>query len=599
MQSNIFELIDLLVKMSGSGSNIDELKADLDDTDLAIDETQEELRKLEGEMNDDKYFDASNEIVDRNIKISLTKKIQKLTKIKNDIDSELAAIIEEENRLHIDLENINEEIRNASSYSDVINDIDSKSEAYADMVAIESTRINKLNETKADLENRYEKVQKKVEYLAQSSNEMEDKIAKENERLIEIENSLSNIKSYVDTDAKEEDEQRYLDIKNYLDDLFWHKSEILEDPVYIAAAIKEHIANENKDEVETEFNHLVDKVKEIPYMDLENDDIPVEMQKLNDELTSFDNEISQKVYQTLDAEFIDERITYLEDYIKKTKDRIKELKNRQKLLNDENDLLSAKIYRAETQLEAIDDSLVDYENYDLSENEIPRTVIQAAYNKLIEEKGNIYVIAERYRQDMVLNIGELKDIEELIGLYEEEAKAKDEEYDELSKKLSLNTTSKNILEEEKDKLALEKINNKIVDLKYREQFNKSLSSILEEFEMLYSSLEFVDKKTRMSRRSKKKEEEITPISEIEDIKLVPEKGEEEVKPVIEEEDTSIKPIEEVKEEEKKEDKLRVVEIIPLTEDVSEKEEENNFMISDFQDDDYVDIKEAMEHMEEN
>ena len=199
---------------------------------------------------------------------------------------------------------------------------------------------------------------------------------------------------------------------------------------------------------------------------------------------------------------------------------------------------------------------------------------------------------------MVLNIGELKDIEQLIGLYEQEAKAKDEEYDELSKKLSLNTTSKNILEEEKDKLTLEKINNKILELKYREQFNKSLSSILEEFEMLYSSLEFVDKKTRMSRRSKKKEEEITPINEIEDIKLNPEKEEKEEKPIFEEEDTSIKPIIDIKEE-KKEDKLRVVEIIPLTEDVSEKEEENNFMITDFQDDDYVDIKEAMEHMEEN
>ena len=234
MQSNIFELIDLLVKMSGSNSNIDELKADLGDTDIKIEETQEELRRLEDEMSDDKYFDASNEIVDRNIKISLTKKIQKLTKIKNDIDRELEDVMAEENRLHIELENITEEISNANTYSSVINEIDDKSDAYSEMVAIENSRINRLNQTKEDLENRYEKIQKKVEYLAQSSNEMADKISKENERLIEIENSLSNIKSYVDTDAKEEDEQKYLDIKNYLDDLFWHKSEILEDPVYIA-----------------------------------------------------------------------------------------------------------------------------------------------------------------------------------------------------------------------------------------------------------------------------------------------------------------------------------------------------------------------------
>ncbi len=596
MQSNIFELIDLLVKMSGSNSNIDELKADLDDTDIKIEETQEELRRLEDEMSDDKYFDASNEIVDRNIKISLTKKIQKLTKIKNDIDRELEDVMEEENRLHIELENITEEISNANTYNSVINEIDDKSDAYSEMVAIENSRINRLNQAKEDLENRYEKIQKKVEYLAQSSNEMADKISKENERLIEIENSLSNIKSYVDTDAKEEDEQMYLDIKNYLDDLFWHKSEILEDPVYIASAIKEHIANERKEEVESEFNHLVEKVREIPYMDLENDQISVEMQKLSDELTSYDKEISQKVYQTLDAEFIEERITYLEDYIKKTKERIKDLENRKKILSSENDLLSAKIYRAESQLEAIDDSLVEYENYDFSDNEIPRTVVQAAYNKLIEEKGNIYVIAERYRQDMVLNIGELKDIDELIGLYEQEVKSKDEEYDELSKKLSLSTTSKDILEEEKDKLTLEKINNKIVELKNREQYNKSLSAILEEFEMLYSSLEFVDKKTRMSRKSKKVEEE-------KEVKIdETEAAKEEEKPVLEEtkeELIEIKPIDESIVKEEKKEKLRVVEIIPITEDVSEKEEEKNFMINDFQDDDYVDIKTAMSDMEES
>ena len=36
MQSNIFELIDLLVKMSGSKANLDELKADLTDTEKEI-----------------------------------------------------------------------------------------------------------------------------------------------------------------------------------------------------------------------------------------------------------------------------------------------------------------------------------------------------------------------------------------------------------------------------------------------------------------------------------------------------------------------------------------------------------------------------------
>ena len=45
MQSNIFELIDLLVKMSGSTSNLDELKADLDDTESRILKLQKKIRQ--------------------------------------------------------------------------------------------------------------------------------------------------------------------------------------------------------------------------------------------------------------------------------------------------------------------------------------------------------------------------------------------------------------------------------------------------------------------------------------------------------------------------------------------------------------------------
>ena len=601
MQSNIFELIDLLVKMSGSKSNIDELKADLDDTALNIEQTQNKLRSLEQDMSDDKYFDASNEIVDRNIKISLTKKIQKLNRIKNDIDKELEEVKAEENSLHNELSDIANEINNAKAYSSVIEDCDAPTDAFSKMLESEASRLEKLEAAKEELEAKYEKVQKKVEYLAISSNEISEKISRENERLIEVESSLSNIKSYVDTDAKEADEERFIEVKNSLDELSEHKANILEDPVYIANLIKEAIASDNKDDVESEFNHLVEKVKAIPYMELENGEIQIEMQKLNDELSKYDSEISQKVYQTLDAEFIEERISYLDDYNKKIKERIKELDERKKLITNENDLLSSKIYRAESQIEAIDKSLVDYQNYDFEDNELPKTVVQAAYNKLLDEKRNIYSIAEKYRQDLVLNLSELKEINHLIGLYEKEIESKDAEYDELNKLLSLNTTSKNILEEEKDKLALEKINEKILNLKYREQFTKSLSEILDEFEMLNSSLEFLDRKSRVIRNAVPLDEkESTPIEEIILEKPVITEPEEKINPVIVEEvqNIDINPIEEIKDVEPvKSEKLRVVEVIPLTDDVTEPKEEDNFMINDFQDDDYVDFNTAVSSVE--
>ena len=607
MQSNIFELIDLLVKMSGSKSNLDELKADLTDTEKEIEETQKKLDILEDEMTDDKYFDASSEIVDRNIKISLVKKIQKLNKVKSDVDQELEDAKSEELSLHNELEDLREEINGANKYNDFINKMENPTDAYTNMIAVENNRITKLIEKKDELQDKYEKVQKKVEYLAMSSSEMADRIAKEEERLNEIDENLSNIKSYVNIEAKEEDENKYLEIKEELESLIAHKNEILENPVYIAGLIKEHIANENKEDVETEFNHLIDIVKEIPYMDLENDQIASEMEKLNDELKNYDSTISQKVYQTLDADFIDERISYLEDYLKKLKERINNYEKRISIINDENDLLSSKIYRAESQIELIDASLVDYENYDYDNNELPKAVVQAANNKLVEERENIYNIAEKYRQDLVTNIEDLERNQNLHSKLTTEMQEKDSELDELNKKLSLNTKSKNILEEEKDRIALEKINSKINSLKNREQFNKSISSILEEFEMLNSSLEFVDKKTRTQRKTsevkeetiennEKVSEEIAPTVEEPKVEETP--AEEVVTPVIVETEPQIMPIIEDEVVPTKEEKLRVVEVTPISDNVTEKEEEKDFMVNDFQDDDYVDFETVIKDAED-
>ena len=592
MQSNIFELIDLLVKMSSSNTNIDELKADLEDTLNNISITENKLRDIESDMTDDKYFDASSEIVDRNIKISLVKKIQKLNKLKLDLEKELDQIKEEEKDIHSKIEDNKKEIDEANAYNSVITTSGNKKDSFTNMIASENERISNLLTKKEELDDAYSKIQKKVEYLSDSLIEVNEKIEKETDRLNEIDHNLSNIKSYIDVDAKEEDEKRYLKVKGELDDLNNHKDKLLNDPVYIASLIKEHIANEEKDEVEKEFNHLVDIVKQIPYMSLENNQIEVEMKKLDDELKNYDSEISQKDYQTLDSVFIEDRILYLEDSIKNIKESINGLNERKNRFEFENDVLGEKIYRSEIQIKSINQSLNDYENYDYENGDLSKSVVQAANNKLLEEKSNISEIATNYRSDLVKNINEIKAIDEKLEFYNEEVVKKEKELDELNKKLALNTSSKNILEEEKDKLALENINSKINSLKYREEFTKSLSKILEEFEMLNSSLEFVDKKTRTQRnlRSLLDEKPEEPKEETGRGFMVPEEEVNNIPTITEEE---------VKIEKPNEEKLRVVEIIQINDTVTEKEEEKDFMVNDFQDDDYVDFESAISTVEEN
>ena len=110
--------------------------------------------------------------------------------------------------------------------------------------------------------------------------------------------------------------------------------------------------------------------------------------------------------------------------------------------------------------------------------------------------------------------------------------------------------------------------------------------------MLNSSLEFVGKDIRVQRPSQGVEEPKSISEEVVEENhgfMVPD---EEINiPVIsdEKEPEIITPAE----------KLRVVEIIPIGDGVTEKEEEKNFMVNDFQDDDYVDFESAISKVEEN
>ena len=625
MQSNIFELLDLLVNMSGSKSNLDELKAELADTEKRIEKTEKKLENFEQEMTDDKYFDASSEIVDRNIKISLVKKIQKVNRVKHDLEKELDNIKGEEELLHRELEDIRDEISAANNYNSIINETTFENESYTKMVTSENDRISRLVSRKEELEEKYDKIQKKVEYIALSLSEANDKIEREESRLKEVEENLSNIKAYIDVEEKEKDENKYISIKNDLDELIKHKDEILNDSVFIAGLIKEKIANEDKDGIDEEFERLINIVKEIPYMELDNNQIEAEKAKLDQELKSYDESISNKKYQTMDKEFIEERISYLNDVLKKINNRIESLNSRKNELVSDSDLLSSKIYNAENQVKNIDKSLIDYESYDYESEELPKSVVQASNNKLIEEKNNITEITNNYREDLVNNISEIKFIDENLESLNAEINSKEIELDELNKKLALNTKSTNILEEEKDKIQLEKINSKITNLANRENFSKSINEIVDEYEMLLSSLEF-DNKNAVS---------VATIDEVEIPEIKPEESNEEAKtediipnfdnldidlpteekvqeaPAVEPDEKLIPAPEEDEEEtifpfipdnsaeEVKDNKLRVVEVIPISDDEVTESESNDFMVNDFQDDDYVDLNTAFTTLEEN
>ena len=120
MQNDIITKIDLLVKMSESSSNGSTLKVELRELDCAIKEKKLDLKELKSSISDDKYFDASGEIVDKNIEISLTKKIKMLNKSFADLEEQVKEVSKEEEKMFNQLEFINSTIADYEKFIEVL-----------------------------------------------------------------------------------------------------------------------------------------------------------------------------------------------------------------------------------------------------------------------------------------------------------------------------------------------------------------------------------------------------------------------------------------------------------------------------------------------
>ena len=120
MQRDIIELIDTLVKMAGSNSSYETLSQELDEIKKIITQKEIDLKDLKESMSDDKYFDASGEVVDRNIEISLTKKIKRLNKMAEEIKEDMASSTADEELLHDGIKTLKAELDASSQYIEVI-----------------------------------------------------------------------------------------------------------------------------------------------------------------------------------------------------------------------------------------------------------------------------------------------------------------------------------------------------------------------------------------------------------------------------------------------------------------------------------------------
>jgi len=597
VQRDIIELIDTLVKMAGSSSNYETLSSELDEIKKLISKKEIELQDLKESMGDDKYFDASGEVVDRNIEISLTKKIRRLNKIAEEIKEEMHSATDEEAKSHDYIKKLKKELDSSSKYIEVIEErIGNTSsneikENYQELLTIERNNYSiievKLSEKIAE----YEKVQKQIECLATALNELEDTIKQEKEKLAETKANLANPKTYLDENLRKSDEEKLTKLIEEIDELDKKRLSILTDPALIANDVKELVANDDKNNSLAKLKELITLVKNKPYMDNPNtDELTTKLKELESKLDELTKEIETKTYCGQDNTLIEERINYLKNIIELSKINIDQIRENITIIDTQRvAFIKNKITNAENTAKDIEKSIVEYHalvSTSDKKSEKEKNGLKAAYNKKLKELDSVREIVSAYKEDLRALIKEAFDLENIeIAEINAAIKVQEEEIARLNKLMVLNSKTKDVIEQEKDQARINEVKEEIKNINFRLSFDKDPDEIYDNIEMILGSIGFVENKRPSKLRSEKYTfERVVPEEKVTTAPVIEEEKQEEL-PEFEEISNIQKPV----------NRFKVVEIIPLDnkgETPKEPEKESDFIVNDFEDTGYMSFEDA-------
>ena len=325
MHTEIFNNIDLLVEMAGSELNVDDINAELISLNKEIQDKKQRLEDLKGMMNDTRYFNASSELVDKNIEVSLKSKLTRLNRKIKDIEIKAGEVKKEESKLQIDIDSLKEKIEENKKYIAVIEGKakTSENDYFQKILTSEKENVHELEEELARKNERYENIKKELELNEQALKELTESKEKNEARLQDVVQNLSNPNTYIDEDLKKQDEERLASLNDSLEELQKRKLEYLTDPNMIGADAKELVINEDYASALSKIRELLTIVKQKPYMDVTGSSIlDEELEKKEALRTELSNLIESKDYTALNSDAIQKRSSYLTTEIEKEKNDI-------------------------------------------------------------------------------------------------------------------------------------------------------------------------------------------------------------------------------------------------------------------------------------
>ena len=496
MHTEVFNNIDTLIEMAGASlKNMDEVNAELITLKRQIRNKNNEIEDFKSIINDARYFNASNELVDKNIEISLKNKITRLKRKIKDIDNNGNVLTTNEEALHEEIKDLKNKIAKNEKY---VNVLEVKINSNLDntyYISMLDTERNNINELKIILDNKtslYNDILKELELNNQAKDELSTKLSREEERLNDVMDNLTNPNTYIDEDLKKSDEDRLNVLENELDKLQKRELELLTDASVIGADAKELIATNDANAALQKIKELVTIVKTKPYMDINNAAIlDEELEKKESLRIELAGLIDSKNYEGINSDAIKERIDYLNKEIENNNEQVAKLKNEISNIDEHiSSILGKKISDLEKEIIDAEKIVQSYKDLIKSKDNASktRTNLEQAILKKQKEIQVLDNILIAYKETLVSKINDTNKLNERVSSIENDNSHYLKELDGLQKITLINFKTKDLVEEEKDRENLRNLNEEIRQIKIRKQFDRSPNEIYDQIEMALASV---------------------------------------------------------------------------------------------------------------
>lgn len=537
MQSKIFSLIDLLLKMANTKNTYEELEAK---RNLLLDEInnlKKAIDDLSSSMTDDKYFDASSEIVDRNIEISIVKKLANLEYEEEELEKKLDEKRKKEQDLLVSIEKLKERIVKSKSNMSLVDDRvkfaknEDVKQLYSSLYQDEEKKSGIDEQELNSLNNDLKVNSAEMESLNQAISSVKEKCETLKARLSDVRSSLSNKKSYIDKSAMSKDKEELEALNKDLKRLEEEQSRILMNPVMLVSDIKDLIMNKDDNAALDKLKQLENSINEIPYMNIENkQDLLKELDRLKSQKDEIISSINDHEYVSRDITLIDNRISWLKSLIIYYKRSIRAYEEEIKYIDNNLVLPASKeLKSAESEALNAEKQIDEYNSIinDESKSALAISTMKIAKDKKLSDFNVITDIANKYQTSIGLLIEKSVNLQnESISELEEKIEEGNAEINKLEELKQKGIKSKNAIKQEDDRKAAQKIDDDIKAINHRLTFDATPAQIIDDIEMMLTSnmnesakeltIAPNDKKEAEINNEKTEDEEVIPFFEITD-----------------------------------------------------------------------------------